>query len=283
MTSESTTQKIISQLGFDHYDYTLPVNHSGGIWVLCNKKNIMANVLLKEDRAIHMVIFDVLIQKFSIISGVYAPAQPGHKDAFWNHLRNLNNIFDNPWCLIGDFNELECPVDKTGGSPAALSRLPRLPNFLNSCQAISLPVLGRSFTWKKRIHDHLVYEKLDRAIGRHDWCCQYPNSSISTGPSTCSDHSYVMLDTNSVQISQRKTLFRYQPNWATYHDVQRIVRKNWKGCNTGVPIFRFTQKLCSIKSDLKFWSRAKFANFRKQVEKNTTKLQFVESKIITDC
>jgi len=47
MTSESTTKQILPQLGFDCYDYTLPVNHSGGIWVLWNKKNIMANVLLK--------------------------------------------------------------------------------------------------------------------------------------------------------------------------------------------------------------------------------------------
>jgi len=43
-----------------------------------------------------MFVFDVLIQKFSIISGVYAPAQPGHKDAFWNHLRNLNSFIDKP-------------------------------------------------------------------------------------------------------------------------------------------------------------------------------------------
>jgi len=117
LTSEDTTKQLLPQLGFDQFDYTLPVNHTGGIWVLWNKKNIMANVLLKEDRAIHMLVFDVVIQKFSIISGIYAPAQPGHKDVFWNHLRNLNAIIDTPWCLIGDFNELECPDDKTGGPP----------------------------------------------------------------------------------------------------------------------------------------------------------------------
>ena len=145
-----------------------------------------------------------------------------------------------------------------------------------------MPVIGRNFTWKKRIHGHLVYEKLNRAIGRHDWNCQYPDSSVYAGPFTCSDHSYVMMDTNPAQISQRKTLFGYQPNWSTYRDVQRIVRQNWKGRNTGVPMFRFTRKLRSIKSTLKIWSRAKFTHFRNQVGKNTTQLQFVESKMITD-
>ena len=121
MASEATVQKILPLLGFDHFDYTLPVNHSGGIWVLWNKTNIMANVLLKEDRAIHMLVFDILLQKLSIISGIYAPVQPRHKDAFWNHLTNVNNIFDNPWCLIGDFNELESPADKIGGSGQPIS------------------------------------------------------------------------------------------------------------------------------------------------------------------
>jgi len=131
MVSESTTKHILPHLGFEFYDYILLVNHSGGIWVMWNTKNMLANVLLKEDRAIHMLVFDVLVQKFSIISGVYAPAQPSQKDVFWSHLRHLNSVIDHPWCLIGDFNELESPADKTGGSPATPSRLTRLPNFLN--------------------------------------------------------------------------------------------------------------------------------------------------------
>jgi len=81
----------------------------------------MANVLAKEERVIHMLVFDVLIQKFCIISGVYAPAQSRHKDAFWNHLINFNNFFDNPWCLIGDFNELECLLISQGVSDSPVT------------------------------------------------------------------------------------------------------------------------------------------------------------------
>jgi len=34
MASEATSMQIIPQLGFEHYDFTLPIHHSGGIWVL---------------------------------------------------------------------------------------------------------------------------------------------------------------------------------------------------------------------------------------------------------
>jgi len=149
MVSEETTKRIISSLGFQCHDFSNPINHSGGIWVLWNNTHIKVNVLLKEDRAIHMLIFEYATQKFSIISGIYAPAQPSEKEPFWTHLRNLNDVIDMPWCLIGDFNEIECPSDKKGGQPVTNSRLVRLPSFLNSIQAISIPVRGCQFTWKK--------------------------------------------------------------------------------------------------------------------------------------
>ena len=42
MVSEQTTRKIIVQLGFDHFDFVSPHNHSGGIWVLWNNVNILS-------------------------------------------------------------------------------------------------------------------------------------------------------------------------------------------------------------------------------------------------
>jgi len=160
--------------------------------------------------------------------------------------------------------------------------LTRLPRFLTDCQAASLPVQGRIYTWKKRLHGHLVYEKLDRAIGRHDWQSQYPQSSVSAGPFTCSDHSYILMDTDPGSRTPRKSLFRYQPNWSAYQEVQRLVRHNWQEHTKRVPMFRFTRKLRSIKSGLKRWSQVKFMHFRTQLEKNTDQLQLVESKIVLE-
>jgi len=58
---------------------------------------------------------------YSIISGVYAPAQAHDKDSFWTHLLQLNGVFDLPWCIIGDFNELAKPSEKRGGKHYPLS------------------------------------------------------------------------------------------------------------------------------------------------------------------
>ena len=58
MVNEKNLLKILPQMGFDHYNYVLPINHTGGITVLWNNGNMHASTLLKEPRAIHMLIHD---------------------------------------------------------------------------------------------------------------------------------------------------------------------------------------------------------------------------------
>jgi len=74
-----------------------------------------------------MLVMDLDVQKLCIISGVYAPAQLGQKESFWQHLADLNTVIDSPWCLIGDFNELEDSSEKRGGSSLSMAQCRRLP------------------------------------------------------------------------------------------------------------------------------------------------------------
>jgi len=81
MVVESTTLRLISHLGFDHYDFINPANHSG-MWVLWNNNNILANVLLKEQRFIHMLVLDIQAQHMVTISSVYAPRKASENRSF---------------------------------------------------------------------------------------------------------------------------------------------------------------------------------------------------------
>ena len=148
---------ILPKMGFDHFDYVEPVNHSGGLAVLWDNGTIHALVLNKEHRAIHMLVYDTVRKSNSIISGVYAPAQYQDKDRFWDHLAQLHQVFDLPWCIIGDMNELANPMEKKGGKRYPPSKFIRLNRFLDRINGISVPFQGNPFTWKKRLHTHLIY------------------------------------------------------------------------------------------------------------------------------
>lgn len=69
------TDIILRKLNFECTEIVHPVNHMGGLWALWSNTNITANVLLKNDRAIHLLVQDNTARKNVIISGVYAPAQ----------------------------------------------------------------------------------------------------------------------------------------------------------------------------------------------------------------
>ena len=129
LVNEKNLLRILPTLGFDFFDYVLPSDHSGGISVLWCNKSIHASVLLKEQRAIHMLLYDPVCPQMSVVSGIYAPAQVHQKPSFWTHPKDLNGVMDSPWCLIGDFNELEHANDKRGGRILSPSHFDKIIPF----------------------------------------------------------------------------------------------------------------------------------------------------------
>ena len=113
MVNERNILQLLPRIGFEHFDFVTPNNHSGGLVVLWHNTNVHASILRKEQRAIHMLVHDVSTNQEVIISGIYAPAQQRDKDVFWTQLYHLNEVLNLPWCLIGDFNELAAPNEKT--------------------------------------------------------------------------------------------------------------------------------------------------------------------------
>jgi len=210
------------------FDYVLPSDHSGGISVLWCNKSIHASVLLKEQRAIHMLLYDPVCPQMSVVSGIYAPAQVHQKPSFWTHPKDLNGVMDSPWCLIGDFNELEHANDKRGGRILSPSHFDKINSFQNGIHGSSVKCIGSPFTWKKRLHMHLIYERLDRAIIREDWGQLYPHTYITHGCFTCSDHCPIILTTDSRVDRPKAHPFRYQNFWSQYPESTKRIRNSWQ-------------------------------------------------------
>ena len=112
--------------------------------------------------------------KNSVILGIYVPAQTKDKDEFWDHLKQLNLVVDVPCYFY--LNELANPTEKIGEQALPNSKFQRLNKLLFEIDAESIQVKGKIFKWKKKLHTHLIYERLDRAISRKDWLAMYPNT-----------------------------------------------------------------------------------------------------------
>lgn len=160
-----------------------------------NNTHIHASVLCKEHRAIHMLVHDPTNQKNLIVSRVYGPTRNREKDHFWANLAQLNDVIDNPWCIVGDFNKLEMQAKKKGGNLVSARRTERLSSFLSFIQGESILIKGQPFTWKRRVNDSWIYKRLDRGIARFDFARLYPNLCTSHGSFTFSDHCPIIVST----------------------------------------------------------------------------------------
>ena len=138
MVNEQNAQQIIRTLGFRNFDFILPQNHVGGIWLLWKDNNVDLDNIAKEHRAIHCSVFEKGTNKQCVVTTVYAPTQNHKKPAFWNYLKKLNESITLSWCILGDFNEMLHPFEKIEGTQVCSSQLQRLTTFLHIVKAMML-------------------------------------------------------------------------------------------------------------------------------------------------
>jgi len=147
-------------------------------------------------------------------------------------------------------------------------RLDQLKNFLTTINAESLQVNGRMFSWKKRIHMHLIYDKLDRVIGRIDWLRIYLDGFELHGCFTYLDHCPIILFAQLVQERRKTFPFCFQNFWVHYQRMHELIHKNWDINMPGTKMFQLVKKLKNIKYELKVWAKNQFGNFQDKVTKS---------------
>jgi len=227
-----------------------------------------------------MLVFDTQKQTNVIISGVYGPAQLMDKDEFWKSLGQMNAVVDLPWCIIGDFNELAAPSEKKGGLNYSQTKFERLNRFLAHINAISVPFKGQAFTWKNRIHSHLIYERLDRAIVRNDWLQLYPDTIVCHGTFSCSDHCPIVLSDRDPLQRRKKFPFRFQNYWCQYRQLAPIIGRQWQTAFPGTHMFKIAQKLKLTKKHVRAWASQVIGNHDQKLQRNAQKLTLVEDQLV---
>ena len=58
MVNECNAAHIVKSLGYQFYETISPHNHAGGIWLLWNTDDVEVNVIAKEARALHCLVYE---------------------------------------------------------------------------------------------------------------------------------------------------------------------------------------------------------------------------------
>lgn len=129
--------------------------HSGGIWVLSCKEDLVFSLI---DTMFQAITFSVSKGNNSwFVTAVYASPIFSVCCGLWTHLTMLRSHIGGPWVLIGDMNEL---LSSSGGSFSP-SRALLFSSMMANCGFIDMDAVGGLFTWRKNVTNGVHVRETD--------------------------------------------------------------------------------------------------------------------------
>ena len=237
-------------------------------WTALNAEGSAGGILLIWDkRRIRLV--DSLVGNFSVsclfkmeedgfqwvFSGVYGPVDKNLRELFWEELGSIKGLWDDPWCVGGDFNEILSPDERSKGGRISNS-MRRYADILNDLELRDLPLQGGPFTWRGGLNGRSK-SRLDRFVVSDDWeshCCNVIQCCL---PRAVSDHCPILLDSEGVRMGPSP--FRFELMWLKYEGFKETLKGWWQNLQFhGSYSFILSAKLKALKGILKTWNREVF-------------------------
>ncbi|XP_024195626.1 uncharacterized protein LOC112198737 [Rosa chinensis] len=158
-------------------------------------------------------------------TGIYGFAARGERNRTWDLIRTLAaERCDLAWLMAGDFNEIMCQADKSGGVPRAVAPMASFRHTMVDCGLVDMGFSGSRYTWSNKF----TKERLDRSFQSIQWRDSYPYSRTITLPPNESDHCPILVEVRSEQHHFRKASrrFRFEEMWHGNEQCHAIIQKN---------------------------------------------------------
>ena len=205
-----------------------------------------------------------------IFTSAYGPFSKKDRDCLWEELGAIRGLWDDPWCLRGDFNViLSQRVRSRQGRLTGAMR--RFAQTVDELELLDLPMQGGAFTWSGG-RNNQSWARLDRFLVTQQWLDMFNGVAQCRLHRPTSDHFPILLMDG--RMRRGPTPFRFKNMWLKVDDFKGLLRGWWQGIEVrGRASFRLASKLKMLKQKIKVWNREVFR--RLEVNKNST-LQQVE-------
>ncbi|RVW36390.1 hypothetical protein CK203_083809 [Vitis vinifera] len=102
-----------------------------------------------------------------IFSGVYGPVIGSEKEDFWEELGAICGLWEDPWCIGGDFNAVRF-LEERRNAPRLRTEMRRFSEVIGNLGLRDFPLAGGPFTWIGGLNSQ-VASRLDRFLISNQW------------------------------------------------------------------------------------------------------------------
>uniref|UniRef100_A0A803PSW2 Endonuclease/exonuclease/phosphatase domain-containing protein n=1 Tax=Cannabis sativa TaxID=3483 RepID=A0A803PSW2_CANSA len=170
------------------------------------------------------------------VSLIYAFNDEKKREELWADLEELAKKINEPWILMGYFNEI-MNGDERIGRRAQCIPSQRLQDCMENCNMADLKYSGSFYTWNnKQQPEERIFSKIDRAMVNSHWINAFPCSEAVFLPELSFDHSPILVTIYEDRFCGRKP-FRYFNMWKQAAEYDELVSKAWEGNITGTKMY----------------------------------------------
>lgn len=220
-------KKLAKSLKFSSC-YEVPAcGFTGGLILLWNDSSINLRVVSCHDQ-VHTEIFH--FDDMVLVSFVYVQPNATSKDIFWSHLIDMALRVNQPWVVIGDFNDIGFLGERKGGSGDCIDRILKFRDRWSSCDLVDPGYIGCPFTWVRRCNGRIVLqERLDRVLWNDRAMLLFPEAKVRNSPRICSDHNPVIFCSELTSPPRRDARpFRFEAAWLTHGSFSKVFKSAWE-------------------------------------------------------
>ncbi|XP_062085364.1 uncharacterized protein LOC133791452 [Humulus lupulus] len=181
------------------------------------------------------------------ITFVYGFNEEVGREALWQDLKGLKTGIEEPWMIVGDFNEI-LNYDERAGRRNHKKPSDSFKDCVVHCQMEDLKFSGCFFTWNnKQQPEERIFSKIDRALVNSKWTDSFLNSDVVFLPEGDFDHYPILISFYKDFSSGRKP-FRYFSMWKSAQNYVEVVRQSWQTPIASTLMYQLVGRLKRLKN-----------------------------------
>ena len=156
-----------------------------------------------------------------VFTRVYGPTACGIREHIWDELGAIRGLWNDSWCIGGDFNITRFPNEwiREGRITASMRRFSQV---IDDLELRDFLVQGGQFTWKGG-SPNCRMARLDRFLVSEEWECLFGGSRQSILPRPTSDNFLILLE-GGRSLSKGPSPFRFENMWIKEEDFKDLIR-----------------------------------------------------------